>query len=145
LGRDVAEEDLRKAVFVSRLESDLPSLVDGLDTMVGERGVTLSGGQQQRVAIARALVGKPTLLLLDDPTSALDAETESEFWASLEKTECKPTTVVVTHRIGTIERSESVVVMEKGAVVQQGNFEQLKQEGGVFARVYRRCLEQVVG
>jgi ATP-binding cassette subfamily B protein len=140
LGRDVTAAELQMAISVSRLEADMPLLIDGIDTMVGERGVTLSGGQQQRVAIARALVGRPAILLLDDPTSALDAETESVFWSSLEKYEPKPTIVVVTHRISTIERSESVVVLEKGEVVQRGSFLELKLEGGVFERVYRRGL-----
>lgn len=140
LGRDVSDEELRVAISASRLAADMPLLVDGIDTMVGERGVTLSGGQQQRVAIARALVGRPAILLLDDPTSALDAETESAFWASLEKYESKPTIVVVTHRISTIERAESVVVLEKGEVVQRGSFLDLKREGGVFERVYKRGL-----
>ena len=70
----------------------------------------------------------------------LDAETEAAFWASLEKSESKPTTVVVTHRISTIERSDAVVVMEKGEVVQYGSFGDLQREGDVFARVYKRCL-----
>jgi len=146
LGRLFSQECLDRALHISRLEADLSAFPQGLDTPVGERGVTLSGGQQQRVALARALVGRPSVLLLDAPTAALDADTEFAFWRALEEDGQVPTTVVVTHRIATIETADEVLVLEKGRLVQRGCHAELLKDGGVYARIYGRyqamaCLE----
>jgi len=138
LGRACADEDLAAALHVSRLEADLALFPNGLDTAVGERGVTLSGGQQQRVALARALVGRPRILLLDAPTAALDADTEAAFWKALGAQEEPPTTVVVTHRVATIESADEVLVLEKGHLVQRGQHKELLRRGGVYDRIYGR-------
>ena len=139
LGRQASDAALGEALEVSRLVADLPSLADGLDTRVGERGVTLSGGQQQRVAVARALVGKPRILLLDDPTAALDADTEAAFWGALESAYPELTAVIVTHRIATLEGCDRILVMEGGAVAQRGTHAALmKAADGPYRKIYGR-------
>jgi len=147
LGRVVEDATLQHALDVSQLSKDLPSLPDGLDTAVGERGVTLSGGQQQRVALARALVGRPQLLLLDDATAALDADTENAFWRDLDRVLTEIAAVVVTHRIGTIQRADHVLVLERGRAVQQGQHEALMQSEGTYRRIYGRMemRERAIG
>ena len=135
LGRD---GDLDDALHISRLAQDLPALSEGLDTLVGERGVTLSGGQQQRVALARALLGEPDVLLLDDATAALDADTEAAFWEGLEARIPTMATVVVTHRSATIQRADRVLVLEGGRVIQTGCHDDLIERDGAYQRIYGR-------
>jgi len=138
LGRDADEARLNRAIRIARLVQDLPQLPNGLDTVVGERGVTLSGGQQQRVAIARALVGDPKVLLLDDATAALDADTETAFWAELEEVLPEVTAVVVTHRLSTLERAGRILVLDGGALVQEGKHAELIEAEGAYQRIYGR-------
>jgi len=138
LGREAAAGALERALETSRLAQDLPAFPDGLDTIVGERGVTLSGGQQQRVALARALVGRPRLLLLDDATAALDADTEAAFWEELDKVLPDVGAVVVTHRTATIQRADRVLVLDGGRVVQRGRHEELVDQDGPYRRIYGR-------
>ena len=136
LGRQVTDEQLTRALDVSRLQQDLPAFPQGLETVVGERGVTLSGGQQQRVALARTLVGEPPLLLLDDATAALDADTESAFWDRLEAVLPGVAAVVVTHRVATIQRADEVLVLEHCAVAQRGQHAELVAIEGPYQRIY---------
>ncbi|TNE85051.1 MAG: ABC transporter ATP-binding protein [Deltaproteobacteria bacterium] len=138
LGREVDEAVFERALTVSRLAQDLPALPQGLETRVGERGVTLSGGQQQRVAIARALVGDPAILLLDDATAALDADTEAAFWEALDRSLPHVSTVVVTHRLATIEQADRILVLEGGRVVQRGRHAELIAAEGPYQRIYGR-------
>ncbi|MFT5679829.1 MAG: ATP-binding cassette subfamily B multidrug efflux pump [Myxococcota bacterium] len=138
LGRDADEAAVTNALTLSRLAGDLPALSDGLATRVGERGVTLSGGQQQRLAIARALVDRPAILLLDDATAALDADTEAAFWAGVAGSLPGVSVVMVTHRAATIQRADAVVVLDGGRIVQRGSHESLLAEGGEYARIYGR-------
>ncbi len=138
LGREIDDKQLAGALDVSRLAQDLPAFPDGLQTAVGERGVTLSGGQQQRVALARALVGQPKILLLDDATAALDADTETAFWSQLDRVLPQVTAVVVTHRIATIQRADEILVMEGGHAVQRGQHAELMGSDGPYRRIYGR-------
>ncbi|MCP4873361.1 MAG: ABC transporter ATP-binding protein [Proteobacteria bacterium] len=138
LGREVSDDDLSEALEVSRLAQDLPVLPDRLETVVGARGVTLSGGQQQRVALARALVGRPRVLLLDDATAALDADTEAAFWQRFDRTLGSVAAVVVTHRIATIQRADRVLVLEGGRVVQAGHHAELEAQDGPYRAIYGR-------
>ena len=141
LGRDCSADDIDRALRLSRFAGDLPALPDGLSTAVGERGVTLSGGQQQRLAIARALVGQPAILLLDDATAALDADTEAAFWTGVGEALPGVSVVMVTHRAATIQRADAVVVLSGGRIVQRGQHDSLLEEGGEYARIYGRMRD----
>jgi subfamily B ATP-binding cassette protein MsbA len=114
------------------------ALPRGLDTLVGERGAQLSGGQRQRLAIARAFVREPSLLLLDEPTSSLDAASEALVQAGLAELKAGRTTLVIAHRLSTVRKADLIVVLEAGRVVEQGNHEQLVAHG----TVYRRLLDR---
>ena len=114
------------------------ALPRGLDTAVGERGAQLSGGQRQRLAIARAFVREPSLLLLDEPTSSLDAASEALVQAGLAELKAGRTTLVVAHRMATVRNADLIVVLENGRIVEQGTHEQLVAHG----TVYRRLLDR---
>ncbi len=114
------------------------ALPRGLDTQVGERGAQLSGGQRQRLAIARAFVREPSVLLLDEPTSSLDAASEALMQAGLAELKAGRTTLVIAHRFSTVRHADLIVVLEAGRVVEQGTHDQLMEHGSV----YRRLLDQ---
>ena len=114
------------------------ALPQGLDTQVGERGAQLSGGQRQRLAIARAFVREPSLLLLDEPTSSLDAASEALVQAGLAELKAGRTTLVIAHRLSTVRNADTIVVLDAGRVVEQGTHEQLVKHG----TVYRRLLDR---
>jgi ATP-binding cassette subfamily B protein len=136
--RDASEEEVKKAVETANLHPDLASFQDGLDTLVGERGITLSGGQRQRTTLARALLVDPHILLLDDALAAVDTETESRILAALEKRGSTRTTIVTTHRLAFASRADRILVLEKGRVVEQGTEEELLRLGGLYAEMHRR-------
>jgi len=118
------------AAFADEFIAQLP---EGYDTFLGERGVRLSGGQRQRIAIARAMLKNPPLLLLDEATSALDAQSERMVQAALESAMQNRTTLVVAHRLATVQKADLIVVLDHGQVVEQGTHAQLVAQGGVYA------------
>lgn len=141
LGRVVADDVLARALAVSQLARDLPQLPEGLDTVVGERGVTVSGGQRQRIAIARALIGSPAILILDDATSALDASVEASFWEALDRELPMVGVLLVTHRTGTLLAAHEVVVLERGRVVQRGRHAELVGQSGPYRGLYAKLRD----
>lgn len=115
--------------FVSRLPA-------GYDTVVGERGVTLSGGQRQRIAIARAIIRDTPILILDEPSSGLDAASEQMVFAALERLMKGKTTLVIAHRLATVQHADRIIVLDQGRIVESGKHEQLLKAGGLYATLY---------
>ena len=132
---DAAPEEVEGALRVASALEFVNALPQGLDTLVGERGVKLSGGQRQRLAIARVLLARPAVLLLDEPTSAVDAESEAGIVEALERLMRGRTALIVTHRLSLARSADRVVVLEGGVVVEEGPPALLRRQGGRYARL----------
>jgi ATP-binding cassette subfamily B protein len=131
---------LEHAVDVSRLSNDLVQFPDGLDTMVGERGVTLSGGQKQRVAIARAVLRSPAILVLDDAMSSVDTHTAAQILNGLRREMQGRTSIIIAQRIATVKDADQIVLLHEGEIVERGSHQELLRQGGRYAAMYRREL-----
>lgn len=134
---DASDDEVREAARLAEADGFIQALPEGYDAMLGERGVRLSGGQKQRVAIARAILRDAPLLLLDEATSALDAQSEAAIQHALERLEKGRTTLVIAHRLATVQRADRIVVMDGGRIVAQGTHEALLREGGLYAELAR--------
>ncbi|QWV95787.1 ABC transporter ATP-binding protein/permease [Geomonas oryzisoli] len=130
-------EDIERAARIAGLSGDLTRFPQGLDTLVGERGVTLSGGQKQRVSIARALIKEPSILILDDPLSAVDADTEEEILSALSGYYGKRTVLIVSHRLSPLRNCDRIIVLEQGSIVEEGSHAELLELGGRYAAIHR--------
>jgi ATP-binding cassette subfamily B protein len=138
LGRPQATRaEVAEAARLAGLEEDLTAFPRGLDTVVGERGITLSGGQKQRVALARALVRDAPVLLLDDCLSAVDTQTEERILGHLRDVMGGRTVLVVAHRISTVAAADLVLVLDRGRVIERGRHEELLGHGGAYAELAR--------
>jgi len=129
-----AVEEAARAAYVLEFTDELPQ---GLDTMVGDRGALLSGGQRQRIAIARAILKDAPVLILDEATSSLDTHSERRIQAALALLASNRTTLVIAHRLSTVEQADRIVVLDDGAVVETGTHTELLARGGLYAQLYR--------
>ncbi|CAM3842482.1 lipid A export permease/ATP-binding protein MsbA [Rheinheimera salexigens] len=133
----VSAEKLQEVAEKAHVLEFTSTLKDGLDTMIGENGVSLSGGQRQRIAIARALLREAPILILDEATSALDTESERKIQSALNELLKNRTSIVIAHRLSTIENADSILVMEQGRIVEQGNHQSLLEQDGAYAQLYK--------
>jgi ATP-binding cassette, subfamily B, bacterial len=131
-----SEEEIVEAARRARLDEMIARLPDGLDTVIGERGVKLSGGQKQRLAIARMFLKNPPILILDEATSALDTETERAIQASLAELSKGRTTLVIAHRLATIQDADRIIVIDESGVAEQGRHQELVQRAGIYRRLH---------
>ncbi|EOL43706.1 ABC transporter ATP-binding protein [Enterococcus caccae] len=133
---DATEEEIQKAVRLAHLEKVVDQLSEGLDTMIGERGVKLSGGQKQRVAIARMFLKNPPILILDEATSALDTETEQVIQESLNSLAEGRTTLIIAHRLATIKHATRIIVVSDQGILEEGTHKELLEKGGHYRRLH---------
>jgi glucan exporter ATP-binding protein len=134
---DVTDEEMLDALERAQAKEFLTRQMDGLDTVIGERGRSLSGGERQRLSIARALLKNPPILILDEATSALDAATERKLQKALDEVMKGRTTFVIAHRLATIRNANRILVFEQGSIIETGSFDELVAKGGRFAELAR--------
>lgn len=143
--KEGTDEDLQRALERASFAKDIKFLPDGLETMVGEKGVALSGGQKQRVSIARALIADPEILLMDDALSAVDGKTEAEIIEGIRTERAGKTTLITTHRLSAVQHADWIIVLDEGRIVQEGTHEQLLELGGWYREQYdRQQLEAII-
>jgi ATP-binding cassette subfamily B protein len=132
---DASLDEVVRAATAAHAHTFIAALEQGYDTRIGERGVTLSGGQRQRIALARAILRDAPILLLDEATSALDAESEVAVQKALERVMANRTTIVIAHRLATVQRATRILVMDHGRIVEQGRHADLIRQGGLYGRL----------
>ncbi len=134
---DASTSDLNEALNESQLSSLIKNLPDGLDTMVGDRGYRLSGGEKQRLAIARILLKKPDVVILDEATAHLDSESEKAIQAALNIALKGRTSIVIAHRLSTVQNADQILVIEKGQIVERGQHRTLLKQNGLYSKLYK--------
>lgn len=135
---DATEEELAEAIRLADFEKDVTMLPNRLETLVGEKGVALSGGQKQRISIARALIKNPEILILDDSLSAVDAKTEMTIIKNIQNERAGKTTIITTHRLSAVQHADHIIVLDSGAVIEEGTHISLLQQGGWYKEQYER-------
>ena len=143
---DASQEEIIEAAVAARADAFISRLPDGYDTMVGEMGATLSVGEQQRLSIARALLKDAPVLILDEPTSAIDAQTEAMLLDGIERLMKGRTTLTIAHRLSTIRGADRIAVLDHGQIIAFGDHAELGAAGGAYEQFFRQqlCSEKVV-
>jgi len=139
---DATDEEVIEAAKNASVHKNIKKFSKGYDTVLGERGITLSGGQKQRVSIARAIIHDPQILLFDDCLSAVDTETEEKILNNLFKISKNKTTIIVSHRISSAKNADKIIILEDGAIVQQGSHHELIQQEGYYKKLYAKQLSE---
>jgi ABC-type multidrug transport system fused ATPase/permease subunit len=143
-GRGGATRDeVLEAAKLANADEFISKMPNGYDTLVGDRGDTLSGGQRQRIGIARAIIRNNPILILDEPTAALDTESEQLVIEALERLMKGRTVITIAHRLSTIRDADSILVLKDGVVLEQGTHDQLLARNGTYAELYRVQFEKV--
>lgn len=133
-----SEGEIWEAIRQAKLEEVVYNLPDGIDTLIGERGIKLSGGQKQRLSIARMFLKNPPILILDEATSALDSDTESAIQASLEELSKGRTTLIIAHRLSTVKNADRIIVINDGKVYEEGSHKELVMGDGIYSSLYKK-------
>jgi subfamily B ATP-binding cassette protein MsbA len=128
-------KEIIRAARLANADEFIDRMSDGYDTMIGERGVTLSGGQRQRITIARAIIRNSPLLILDEPSAGLDAESEKLVFDALGNLMAGKTSIVIAHRLATVRSADVIFVVDQGRVVEQGTHDELLETGGLYSRL----------
>ncbi|MEN1937030.1 ABC transporter transmembrane domain-containing protein [Paenibacillus sp. 102] len=136
--REASEEELEKAIEIAAFKKDLEFLPEGLETLVGEKGVSLSGGQKQRISIARAVIQNPEILILDDSLSAVDARTEAAIIENIRRERSGKTTIITTHRLSAVQHADWILVMDNGEIIEEGTHDRLVLNDGWYAEQFER-------
>jgi ATP-binding cassette subfamily B protein len=140
---DATEEEIEKAARTTQIYEEVMGFPEGMNTVIGEKGITLSGGQRQRIAIARTLLMNPPIFILDDALSSVDIQTEERILEGLEKFLKGKTSILITHRIAPLQRADRIIVLDEGRVVEMGDHPTLLAKGGIYADLYwQRQLEE---
>ncbi|MBN1823969.1 MAG: ABC transporter ATP-binding protein [Endomicrobiales bacterium] len=134
--RDASEEEVSAALKAANANNFISRLPKGMDTYIGERGVRISGGERQRLAIARAILKNPPILVLDEATSSLDAESEKLVQEAIEKLMQNRTVIMIAHRLATVKKADRIIVLDKGVIVEDGTHEQLLEREGIYHRLH---------
>jgi ATP-binding cassette subfamily B multidrug efflux pump len=135
---EASREEVNESAELAGLSGDVATFPNGLETVIGERGITLSGGQKQRTAIARALVRDPLILILDDALSAVDTATEERILNALRQIRRGRTVLIVSHRVSSVKDADHIVVLEDGKIVERGTHDKLLEHDGYYAQLYRK-------
>ena len=140
---NATEKEIEEAARMARIYDEIMGFPEGLNTMMGEKGITLSGGQRQRIAIARAILMDPPIFILDDALSSVDIQTEEQILEGFEKFLKGKTSILITHRIAPLRRADRIIVLEEGKVAEMGDHQTLLCKGGIYTELYwRRQLEE---
>jgi ATP-binding cassette subfamily B multidrug efflux pump len=140
---DATEEEIEEAARIAQIYDEVMEFPEGMNTVIGEKGITLSGGQRQRVAIARAILMNPPVFILDDALSSVDIQTEEHILEGMERFLHGKTSILITHRIAPLRRADRIIVLDEGRVVEMGDHPTLLSKGGIYADLYwQRQLEE---
>ena len=136
--KDATKEEIIEASKNAYIHNNIIKFSNGYKTMVGERGITLSGGQKQRISIARAIIGNPKILIFDDCLSAVDTETEETILKKIKRVSSNITTIIISHRVSSIKNADSIIVLDEGKIIQQGNHKDLIKKEGYYKQIYKQ-------
>jgi ATP-binding cassette subfamily B protein len=139
----VTEAVVKQAAKDAAIYDNIKSFTDGFETMVGERGITLSGGQKQRISIARAIIHEPSILIFDDCLSAVDTETEEEILNNLKRIMLNKTCIIISHRVSSVKNADSIIVLDAGKIIEQGNHNELMKKHGSYYELYQKQALEV--